>query len=263
MPSPAAVTILGLLLATQPVNTPAHDAAGVPEPRPALLLADESATPGVRVRWTSAGRPRELVGERPFGAPNDAAPFEGSNLAASVSLGGTRLERGAGHPEGALLRVELRKIEPGRALFAGIDPGSSVTLEVRGARFNQPVRVRAATAIVHLRYALGDLEACALPSDAANQYLLSDPEDTLGGIAKDGDNARAEALGGGPGRGRAEAVVESDGSVRLTVTLPYALLRHPRDPWASELPGTFFEPVRLHAEVEVVPVGVPEDPDPD
>ncbi|MEM9372590.1 MAG: hypothetical protein AAGA55_03020, partial [Planctomycetota bacterium] len=56
------------------------------------------------------------------------------------------------------------------------------------------------------------------------------------------------------GAGSVEAFVDEDGLVTLSVELPYGMLRHLQDPWASELPGTFFEPIRLHAEVEVLPV---------
>lgn len=190
----------------------------------------------------------------PYGAPTRGEVLESSNLAPFVALGGTRLETGAGHPDGAILRVGMFKADERRALFGGIDPGSSVMIEVRGAVFNQPVRVEGSTAMVHLRYSLADMEACALPESASNQYLLADPGDTLGGVLRPGENATPGALSGEPGQGRAEAVVEADGSVTLRVVLPYGLLRHLRDPWASDLPGTFFEPVMLHAEVEVLPV---------
>ncbi len=250
---PISILTLGVL-AGQPAGSAPEAKPGVVVP--SLLLVDDAVEPVVTVRWTARGEVRERVVGRAFGAPDDAAAVDGTNLRAGVSLGGTRLEVGAGHPRGALLRVEIRKIETGRALFSGVEPGSSVRLEVRGVRFNQAVAVRPGSAMVHLRYSLGDIEACALPPDAASQFLLSDPADTLGGVAKDGVNARADALAGAPGRGRAEAVVDDDGTVRLTVDIPYGLLRHLRDPWDSELPGTFFEPVRLHAEVEVLPEGV-------
>ncbi len=250
----AGILVLGLLTGASKAGYAPDEPA--PAAAPLFLLVDDAVVPEVAVRWIARGQAREHVVSRGFAAPDDAELLEGTNLRLGVSLGGTRLEMGAGHPRGALLRVEARKAEPGRALFSGVDPGTSVRLEVRGVRFNQAVTPRAGSAIVHLRYSLGDLEACSLPPDAASQFLLSDPADTLGGLAKDGLNARADALTDGPARGRAEAVVEADGTVRLTVDIPYGLLRHLRDPWNSELPGTFFEPVRLHAEVEVLPVGV-------
>ena len=219
-----------------------------------MLLADDTTVPTVRVSWSSAGRRLIRDGERPFAAPDDAEPMDGCNLASSVSLGGTRLEVGAGHPSGVILRVEIRKAEPGPAMFAGIDPGSSFRLEVRGVRFNQPVRLDPRTALVHLRYALKDVEACSLPPSAANQFLLADPRDTLGGMVAAGRNATPGGLSGEPGRGTVDARVEPDGTVSFGVDLPYALLRHLQDPWASDLPGTFFEPIRLHAEIEVLPV---------
>ncbi len=224
----------------------------VQQPRP-MLLADDSTTPSVQVTWRSGGQEITRVGARALAAPDDAEPFEGCNLSASVSLGGTRLEVGAGHPRGAILRVEIRKTEPNRAFFPGVEPGSSFRVEVRGVRFNQPVRVDPETALVHLKYSLKDVEACSLPPSAANQFLLSDPRDTLGGMVAAGVNATPGGLSGEPGRGSVEARVEPDGSVTFAVVMPYALLRHLQDPWASDLPGTFFEPIRLHAEIEVLP----------
>ncbi|RMH26220.1 MAG: hypothetical protein D6692_09755 [Planctomycetota bacterium] len=223
------------------------------QPRP-MLLADDATIPTVQVTWRSVGRDVTREGARPFAAPDDAEPFEGCNLSASVSLGGTRLEVGAGHPRGAVLRVEIRKTETHRAFFPGIDPGSSFRVEVRGVRFNQPVRVDPDTALVHLKYSLKDVEACSLPPSAANQFLLANQQDTLGGMVAAGVNATPGGLSGEPGRGSVEARVEADGSVTFAVVMPYALLRHLQDPWASDLPGTFFEPIRLHAEIEVLPV---------
>ncbi len=227
--------------------------------RPGLLLADDAARPEVTVRWRAGGRAVERTGVYPFGAPVGGDRFDQSNLLGFVALGGVRLEMGAGHPQGAILRVGLVKADERRGLFPGIDPGSAVEIEVRGARFNQPVRARAGTGLVRLRYSLKDMEACALPDTAAAQYLTARPGDTLGGMLRPGENASPGALAGGPGEGRLDASVDADGSVRLHAVIPYALLRHLQDPWASDLPGTFFEPVIVQAEVEVVPVGVPED----
>lgn len=227
--------------------------------RPGLLLADDDARPEVIVRWRAGGRTVERTGVYPFGAPVGGERFDESNLLGFVALGGVRLEMGAGHPRGAILRVGLVKADERRGLFPGIDPGSAVEIEVRGAGFNQPVRVRAGTGLVRLRYSLKDMEACALPDSASAQYLTARPDDTLGGMLRPGENASPGALAGGPGQGQLDASVDADGSVRLHAVIPYALLRHLQDPWASDLPGTFFEPVIIQAEVEVVPVGVPDE----
>jgi hypothetical protein len=219
-----------------------------------MLLGDDSARPEIVVRWLSDGRWAEHRAELAFGAPDQGSAIDGTNLEAFVALGGTRLELGAGHPRGAILRVGLTKMARSRALFRRVDPGSDVEITVRGAGFNQPVRVDPSTALVHLNYALDDVEACSLPAEASNQYLLRDPDDTLGGAVRAGYNATPGGLDGARGHGTAWASVDADGTVTLGVRVPYAMLRHLQDPWASGLPGTFFEPVRLHAEVEVLPV---------
>lgn len=222
-------------------------------PRRSLLLIDDAAVPDMRVRWRASGGPVEVEGPRPFGSPDDVVHFEGTNIDGSVSLGGTRLRVGLGDPNGAILRVEIRKHVEARALFPGVEPGSSFTLEVSGVRFNQPVRVVEDTALMHLRYSSADVQACALPPDATSQFLLADPDDTLGGSVATGINATPGGLSGDDGAGSVQAFVDDDGLVTLRVELPYGMLRHLQDPWASDLPGTFFEPIRLHAEVEVIP----------
>ncbi len=52
----------------------------------------------------------------------------------------------------------------------------------------------------------------------------------------------------------AHATTEPDGSITLDVEFPYAILRHVLDPWHSEIPGTFVEPIHFHFEVELLPV---------
>lgn len=247
------------------VSADAQDTGGT-DSIPGVLLADDSCVPAVEVGWTAIGEGQTRRADRSLGAPDDAEALPDCNLSCSVSLGGTRLETGAGHPRGAILRVELRKRDPNRALFKGVDAGSSVHLAVSGVRFNQRVRVEPETALVHLRYSLTDVQACSLPPSATSQFLLADPHDSLGGMVTPGENATPGGLSGAPGMGSVEASVAPDGSVSFAVDVPYALLRHLKDPWASGLPGTFFEPIRLHAEIEVLPVdaepidrtGVPE-----
>lgn len=224
---------------------------------PALLLVDDSVSPVITVRWQRGGEPVEHRVTSAFGAPTPSTRLEGTNIAVFAALGGTRLEMGAGHPAGAILRAGLGKVDVARAFFAGIDPGTDIEIEVRGVRFNQPVRAEAATAIVRMQYALDDIAACALPPDAAVCFLTGAPGDTLGGLLKPGVNLRAGELDAGAGRGSAGAWTEADGTVSFRVTVPYGVLRHLQDPWASELPGTFFEPLLLHAEVEVVPADAP------
>ncbi len=244
---------------TRPQIAPEPQAPGVTgtDPEPAartMLLADDTVEPTVTVRWHRDGRLVERSGTRAYAAPLGGDPLDDSNIRVYLALGGTRLDLGAGHPNGAILRVGLTKVDSRRAFFAGIDPGSEVEIEVRGAVFNQPVKPDPTKAMMHLKYAQGDIEACSLPLSASNQFLLADPRDTLGGFLRPGVDASPGALDAATGRGRAEARTEDDGSITYRVVLPYGLLRHLQDPWASELPGTFFEPVHLHAEVEILPV---------
>lgn len=219
-----------------------------------MLLADDTVHPTVTVRWRAGGEIVERTGTRDYAAPSGGDPLDESNIRVYVALGGTRLDLGAGHPDGAILRVGLTKVDSRRAFFPGIDPGSEVEIEVKGAAFNQPVKPDPSKAMMHLKYAQGDIEACSLPLSASNQFLLADPRDTLGGFLRPGIDASPGALDATSGRGRTEARTEDDGTITYRVVIPYGLLRHLQDPWASELPGTFFEPVHLHAEVEILPV---------
>lgn len=192
----------------------------------------------------------------PFTAPVGGEQLGDSNALAYATLGGTRIETGAGHPQGAVIRVGLTKADNSRAFFKGIDPGTSIDISISGVRFNQPIKYHDGTALMHLKYGLGDLKACELPATANNQYLLSDPNDTLGGRVNAGVNATPGALDGGPKHGSVEAIVLSDDPnlVEVHASVPYALLRHLQDPWVSELPGTFFEPIHFHLEAEFIKI---------
>lgn len=182
----------------------------------------------------------------------------GKNVKGYITMGGSRIETGAGHPDGAVIRLGITKIENARAFFANIDPHTSIEFAVIGVQLNQPVKYHEGTGMMHLKYSLGDLEACSLPGTARNQYLLSDPEDTLGGRVIPGENATPGALDGSDGHGAFIIEIDKDDPsiISMRVRVPYAQLRHLQDPWKSELPGTFFEPVHLHAEAEFIPVDV-------
>lgn len=244
----------------------AHElAAGA---RPALLLVEQDQHPSVEVSWVADGVRQSFEGAMPYTAPTGGEPI-GKNIKCYVTLGGTRIETGAGHPKGAVVRLGVTKIENARVFFAGIDPGTQIEFAISGVEFNQPVKYHLGTGMMHLKYALGDLKACALPGTARNQYLLSDPEDTLGGRVIAGENATPGALDGAVGgeytHGDLTVEVDEDNptTVTLRVRVPYGLLRHLQDPWKSELPGTFFEPIHMHAEAEFIPVDVePLDRDP-
>lgn len=239
----------------------AQESSGAPDAEPVrggILVVDEVVHAEVVVRWSSEGGPRAARGALPYTAPVGGEPIGGEdeNLLAYVTVGGTRVETGAGHPDGLVLRVGLTKQESAGPFFDDIAPGSLVEIELLGAKLSQPVKVHGGTGLMHLKYALGDLEACSIPGTARNQYLLSDPEDTLGGRVERGVNATPGALGGAAGMGSIEVTVRGEDSdiVDMRVRVPYGLLRHLQDPWKSDLPNTFFEPIHLHAEVEMLPV---------
>jgi hypothetical protein len=179
------------------------------------------------------------------------------NVLAYLTLGGTRVETGAGHPKGLVIRLGLTKRENALPFFEDIKPGGLIEMHVSGVVVSEPVKYHEGTGMMHLKYAIGDLLACSLPGTARNQYLLSDPKDTLGGRVVAGLNATPGALSGEDEEsGSFEFQFDENEPTTLgfTVRIPYGLLRHLQDPWQSTLPNTFFEPIHLHAEAEVIPV---------
>ena len=232
---------------TQPTNT---------QTRPTLLLVEDQQHPRVTIVWVSKGEAQRYTMTMPYTAPVGGERLGDSNALAYATLGGTRIETGAGHPKGAVVRVGLTKDVNAKAFFKGIDPYTDVVIEIEGVRFNQPVKYHEGTALMHLKYAISDLKACALPGTARNQYLLSDPNDTLGGRVQAGINATPGALDGTDDNGGVEVIVQPDDPtlVDFRIRVPYGLFRHLQDPWVSELPGTFFEPIHLHAEAEMIPI---------
>lgn len=258
---PSLSTLVWVLVAAILPVEPAFSQSGSPEAGseglPSLLLVEDRQHPRVTISWVSGGEAQRYTMTMPYTAPVGGEQLGESNALAYATLGGTRIETGAGHPKGAVVRVGLTKSDNAKAFFRGIDPFTDVSIEISGVRFNQPVKYHEGTAMMHLKYALSDLKACELPGTARNQYLLSDPDDTLGGRVQRGVNATPGALDGGEGRGEVVVIVQPDDPtlVDFRIRVPYGLLRHLQDPWVSELPGTFFEPIHLHAEAEMIPVG--------
>ncbi len=223
--------------------------------RPSILLIEEDQYPSVTVSWTVGGQEQGFTGTMPFTAPIGGEPI-GKNIKCYVTMGGTRIETGAGHPKGAVIRLGVTKIDNARAFFAGIDPHTSIEFTLTGVKFNQPVKYHQGTGMMHLKYALGDLAACELPATARNQYLLSDPDDTLGGRVVAGENATPGALDGQANHGEFSIEIDPDDPTMVSMRLrvPFGMLRHLQDPWKSDLPGTFFEPIHMHAEAELIPI---------
>ncbi len=235
--------------------------AGTTQPVRKILLVDEQIHPEVKIRWETSDGVRQLSGRLAYTAPVGGELLEGAqedeNVLAYMTVGGTRIETGAGHPRGLVFRLGLTKRENALPFFEEIKPGGFIEMHVSGVVVTEPVQYHEGTGMMHLKYALGDLLACSLPGTARNQYLLSDPKDTLGGRVVAGLNATPGALSGAneqSGSFEFHFDEENPTTLGFTVRIPYGLLRHLQDPWQSTLPNTFFEPIHLHAEAEVIPV---------
>lgn len=261
-----------ILLALSISSAAAQPTAG--DLRSGVLVADQEVEPTVRIRWMSKDGERVLSGRLQYGPPTGGSVLsqiaqddEGdevidaqSNIRAYMALGGTRIDTGAGHPKGVVLRVGLTKVDSSRAFFAKIVPGTSVVIELEGVVLSKPVMYHEGTGMMHLKYAIGDLEACSLPGTARNQYLLSHPDDTLAGRVTEGVNASRGVFDEREGEMNGDLDVmivmndEGEQRVGFRFEVPYGMFRHLQDPWDSVLPGTFFEPIHLHAEVEMIPI---------
>ncbi|MGV6815014.1 MAG: hypothetical protein ACWA5W_08415, partial [Phycisphaerales bacterium] len=220
--------------ATPPIRPPSQtqpSTSGTTEPaKPTLLLVKQEVHPRVEISWTAKGEPYEFSEIMEYTAPFGGA-IVGKNVKGYITMGGSRLETGAGHPKGAIVRLGITKIDTNRAFFANIDPHTEIEFAVFGVQFNQPVKYHQGTGMMHLKYGLDDLKACSLPGTARNQYLLSDPNDTLGGRVKPGINATPGALDGAKDHG--EFIIEIDPDdptkVNMRIRVPYAQLRHLQD----------------------------------
>ncbi|MEQ8771032.1 MAG: hypothetical protein RIB60_11050 [Phycisphaerales bacterium] len=225
--------------------------------RPALLLVDPERTPRVEMSWQREDGGRvELEGDRAYSSDLGRTPL-GENVSCYVAVGGSRLLKGAGHPEGAIVRVGFYKENGAKAFFDGLGAGGRVRVRLSNVAFNQPVDPQPATIVQHLKYAIEDLESCGLPGSARDQFTTVNPEETLNDRIRPGEDTRAGALSGEEGSmGTASLVREDDGTVTMEIEFAYPLLRHMSDPWQSDLPGTFLEPIHFHVEFEVLPKGV-------
>ncbi len=234
---------------------------GVMEAGP-ILLAEETAVPHVRLVWMQGDGTRvEYELDLEWTSQEDRTVL-GRNLEVFVALGGARLERGAGHPDGAIVRVGLFKTDRELLFFDDIAFGSSVEIELRNVKFNQLVTPDPSTLLQRLRYRVDDVLACGLTIDQTEMFNLVSGTDDMGGSILP-EQVRYESLdstGHGEETGGARAAVwlEEDGSVSMDAVIPYGLLRHMGDPWALEVPGTFFEPFHFDLEFEVLPREVAE-----
>jgi hypothetical protein len=223
-----------------------------PDRVPPLLLADTSHRPRVQVSWpTRAGRTITLEGFRPYRSPAEKQPL-GTNISAYVALGGTRLERGQGHRDGAIVLLGLYKDDAGKLFFQDIADNATVRIVMSGVRMNQPARIHDGTGLMHLRYMVSDLDSCGIDASGRNLFITEDPADPIGQVVVPG-SAKLGMLDGKDGHGKARGVVEKDGSISIHFEFPYHLLRHIQDPYQRTIPGGFFEPTHFHVEMELLP----------
>lgn len=248
---------LALLLLASPATTHAG---------PGLLLINPDALPTLSIRWTTpAGEERAHHATLPYTADPQRVHI-GGNIEAFVAVGGTRLTKGAGHPLGVVVRAGFYKHDKDLPFFAtasdAITKDTIIEVTLAAVRFNLPAHADPRSIVQHLKYDTGDLEACGLPGEARDQFNLADPRETLNDRIQPGIDARPGALDGTEDAlGSVELTIGDDGAATMTVRFRYPALRNLRDPWNSDLPGTFLEPIHFHLEFEALPEGAqPLDP---
>ncbi|MFT5423151.1 MAG: hypothetical protein ACI89L_000925 [Phycisphaerales bacterium] len=238
---------------TPPAIVPpeAEDSVTAPD-RPSLLLVETENEPMISLSWYSHSRGFVRYSQRlPFAMDADRVPV-GDNIEAFASVGGTRIVKSAGHPMGSVVKGGFYKLDAGKPWFDDIDTSRPITVTIAGVRFNQPVQAPTDTSLMHTKYAQGDLESCGLPGSARAGYATGSDLENLNGKVKPGIDTRLGALSDA-GPGSAVSSIDSEGLVTVIATFPYRLLKNLQDPWASELPGTFLEPVHFHFEFEAIP----------
>lgn len=252
----AAAVFLGLPLGLAGLAPAAHAQTA----RSPLLLVDNDRQPQVVVSWTKSDGAR-VEYTRDFNYTDDAFRENiGDNVDAFVAVGGSRLDKGAGHPRGAVVRVGFWKNDPNLPFFEDLLPGTSIAIELRGVTFNQPAAPDPRSPVQHVKYVIGTLFECALPTNAREQFNLYSVNDTLNGTIKEGFDARPGSLDGSdPGDGHVALTREDDTTITMQAEFPYGLLRHIRDPWKLDLPGTFYEPAHFHIEFEALPEQIAEE----
>ena len=227
--------------------------------RPTLLLVETETEPVISLSWYSYSRGFVRYAQRlGWGVDADRVPV-GDNVQAFAAVAGTRIVKSAGHPMGSVVKGGFYKLDAGKPWFDDIDTSKPITVTISGVRFNQPVQAPTDTTLVHMKYAQGDLESCGLPGSARACYATGSEIENLNGKCKPGIDTRLGVLSDA-GPGSAVSSIDSEGLVTMTATFPYRVLKNLQDPWASELPGTFLEPVHFHFEFEAIPVdAVPID----
>ncbi len=226
-----------------------------------MFLVDDAKLPHVALSWPtrSDGGAKEIALEcdRAYRSPNERE-FLARNLECFVALGGTRLDRGAGHPAGAILRVGFYKKDRSKPMFDDIADNGLISVRVTNVNFTAVPSPIHESALQHIKFLPDDLADCGLGGESVDQFnTVSATDDLYGKVTP--NNGRMGALdvalseAGKDGKGSIETIVEADGSVTFSAKFPYGLLRHVKDPWKRSLPGTFTEPQHFHIEIEVLP----------
>ncbi|MBX3376470.1 MAG: hypothetical protein KF678_05645 [Phycisphaeraceae bacterium] len=227
-----------------------------------ILLAEDLKIPRVTIAWpVRDGGVATFSGERRYQSSaqkRELAP----NIDVYVGLGGTRLDRGKADRRGAVVQVGLYKQDPGKPFFRDIKEGAAITIRLDRVVMNRPAAPVPRTSLVHMRYMLEDLQTCGLGGEARNLILTADKQDPVLQTYNELSARPGSLDGSSPDAGRVETRVEQDGAISLSLTLPYALLRHTQDPYQRTTPGGFFEPNHFHFEIELMPAG-PAAPPPE
>ena len=245
---------------------------GFPDPRPGLLLADERWTPRLQVSWTTdQGQWKACRASLPY-ASASARVALCDNLDVYAALGGTRLEKGAADPAGAIVRVGFYKRDPDRLMLQNPARGAFVRIRITNVRFNQPVDPKPRSLVQHMNYSDGALQACGAPSRLADIFLTANREDDLAARIRDPRGVRpgfysiADRITLPPASSPPQAPevaasavttarVMADGTVTFEALFPYAAFRHAVATLQPPIPGEFSEPDHFHLEFEVVPAG--------
>lgn len=223
-----------------------------------LLLADDTRMPRVKISWTrSDGSQALLEATLPYASPEERVSL-GENIEVFAGLGGARLEKGAGHPDGAIVRLGLFKHDPDLLFFPDIANDSSIAIDLTNIAFNQPAWPEIDTLVQRLQYKADEVEACGLTVDQTEMFNVASLDDTMGGAILPSQVRFACLDGSEAGEARVSLTVEADGSISMHAEIPYALLRHKGDPWSLVVPGTFFEPFHFDLEYEVLPQAIAE-----
>ncbi|MEZ6244081.1 MAG: hypothetical protein R3B57_13685 [Phycisphaerales bacterium] len=250
-------TLLPILLATLAWASPPTPPPSSTPPRPiaSILLADFDHPTHVVVSWkTREGEDVSIEGDRSY-SDDKGRTLLGRNVECFVAVGGTRLTKGAGHPDGVIVRVGFYKHDATRLFFDDIAEDGRVHIQLSGIHFNHPVGARPDAVLQHLKFAKEQLEVCSLPTNAKDQYNTAGPTETLNGRITPGIDTRQGVLdGSSPEHGSVSITTADDGSLTLDCEFPYTLLRHLQDPWQSGVPGTFAEPIHFHVELEALPL---------